>query len=58
MKFIICLNTAWNLINFRSGLIRALVAQVYEVVAVAPYDEYAQPLGELGCRFVHLCMDN
>lgn len=58
MKVIIALNTAWNLVNFRSGLIRALVAKGYEVVAVAPQDEYAPRLAELGCRFVALPMDN
>ena len=57
-KVIIALNTAWNLYNFRAGLIRALVAEGYEVIAVAPTDEYAARLPELGCRFVPLEMDN
>ncbi len=54
----IALNLAWNLVNFRAGLIRALVAEGYEVVAVAPPDEYAPQLAALGCRFVPLPMDN
>lgn len=58
IKILICLNAAWNLYNFRSGLICALVAQGYEVVAVAPNDAYAARLTELGCRFVALPMDN
>ena len=58
MKIIICLNTAWNLVNFRAGLIRALVAAGYEVVAVAPDDKYAAGLNALGCRFVPLHMEN
>lgn len=57
-KVMIALNTAWNLVNFRAGLIRALVAEGYEVVAVAPNDEYAARLTELGCRYVPLPMDN
>jgi len=57
-KIVIALNTAWNLYNFRAGLIRALVAEGYEVVAVAPPDAYAARLSELGCRFVPLPMDN
>ncbi len=57
-KVIIALNTAWNLLNFRSGIIRAFVANGYEVVAVAPHDEYAHRLQALGCRFVALPMDN
>lgn len=57
-KVMIALNTAWNLYNFRSGLIRGLVAEGYEVVVVAPHDEYAERLGALGCRYVPLPMDN
>ena len=58
MKIIICINTAWNLVNFRTGLIGALVSKGYEVVAVAPHDEYAAKLTSLGCRFIALPMDN
>lgn len=57
-RVMIALNLAWNLVNFRAGLIRALVAEGYEVVAVAPPDEYAPQLAALGCRFVPLPMDN
>jgi len=57
-RILIALNTAWNLVNFRAGLIRALVAQGYEVVAVAPDDAYSERLAGLGCRFVALPMDN
>ncbi len=58
VKVLICLNTAWNLFNFRSGLIKALVAHGYEVVAVAPPDEFVNQLSALGCRFVVLPMAN
>lgn len=58
MKVVICLNTAWNLLNFRAGLIRALVAAGHEVVAVAPDDKYAGGLKALGCRFVPMHMAN
>lgn len=58
MKIIICLNTAWNLVNFRAGLIRSLVAVGHEVVAVAPDDKYVASLKALGCRFVPLHMEN
>ena len=57
-KILISLNTAWNLFNFRAGLIRALVDKGYEVVAVAPPDEYVARVKALGCRFVPLPMDN
>lgn len=58
LKVVIALNAAWNLVNFRSGLIRHLLNSGYEVVAVAPPDEYVPRLEALGCRFVPLRMDN
>ena len=58
MKVVIALNTAWNLLNFRAGLIKAMLADGHEVVAVAPHDEYADRVRALGCRFVALPMDN
>ena len=57
-KILISLNTAWNLLNFRAGLIGGLISSGYEVVVVAPKDEYVVKLELLGCRFVHLEMDN
>ncbi len=44
--------------NFRAGLIRALVVEGYQVVAVAPNDKYATRLANMGCRFVPLHMEN
>ena len=35
---IICANSSWNLFNYRSGLIRALIASGDSVVALAPRD--------------------
>ncbi|GAB3544321.1 glycosyltransferase family 4 protein [Noviherbaspirillum agri] len=57
-KIIISVNAAWNLYNFRSGLIKALVNGGYDVVAVAPRDEYAARLKSFGCRFMHIPMDS
>lgn len=57
-RIMIVSNTAWSLVNFRAGLIRALVNAGYEVVAVAPSDEYCVRLPDLGCRYVSLPMDN
>ena len=57
-KILISLNTAWNLLNFRAGLINGLISSGFEVIAVAPQDKYVAGLKLLGCRFVHLEMDN
>ena len=57
-KILISLNTAWNLLNFRAGLIEGLISAGYQVIAIAPADEYVDKLKLLGCRFVHVEMDN
>lgn len=57
-RVVIALNSVWNLVNFRSGLIRSLVAAGYEVVAVAPPDKYVTRLKELGCRYIPFSMDS
>lgn len=57
IKILIGINTSWNFINFRSGLISALVREGYEVVALAPPDEYSERLSALGCRFVPIYID-
>lgn len=57
-KVLISVNSAWNIANFRSGLIQALQAEGWEVVAAAPPDEYVDRVRELGCRFVPVAMDS
>ncbi len=57
-KVLISINTAWNIANFREGLLRALVRQGYEVVAAAPPDGHENAIVGMGCRFVPLRMDN
>lgn len=54
----ISINTSWNILNFRSGLIRRLLADGYSVTALAPPDEQSSALEALGCTFVPLAMDN
>lgn len=50
----ITLNTAWNIRNFRSGLIRALLHEGYQVLAIAPPDEEVKAIEALGARFIPL----
>lgn len=54
----IILNTTWNLVNFRSGLIKALLTSGYRVVAVAPPDSHIPRLLALGCDYEPLSMDS
>lgn len=54
----VCANLAWNLVNFRAGLIRALLADGYRVMAVAPADPAMEAkLAELGCSFAAVPID-
>ena len=56
MKVLISVNSAWNLLNFRVGLIRALVADGHTVVLAAPSDEHVPALQGLGASFIDLPM--
>lgn len=57
-KIVISVNTAWNVYNFRIGLIKSLIAHGYEIIIIAPDDEYASRLCALGCRFINMPMDS
>ncbi len=58
MKIIISINTSWNIYNFRKGLIQKLLEEGHHVYAVAPMDEYSERLGELGCEFYGVDLQN
>jgi glycosyltransferase involved in cell wall biosynthesis len=45
-RIVLSLNTSWNIYNFRLNLARALKKNGYEVVLIAPYDEYSDKLCE------------
>lgn len=47
MKIAIITNTAWNVFNFRLGLILFLQNKGYEVIYIAPYDDYVPKIAEL-----------
>jgi glycosyltransferase involved in cell wall biosynthesis len=51
-------NTSWNIVNFRSGLIRRLMAEGYDVAVIAPADTHSETLLTMGCRYIPLAMDN
>ncbi|RWC62595.1 glycosyltransferase family 4 protein [Mesorhizobium sp.] len=57
-KIIISMNTSWNVVNFRKGLVEALQSRDYDVVIVAPRDEYSSLIAAMGCRYIELEMDN
>ncbi len=55
-KIVLATNAAWNIANFRGGLIRGLQADGWDVVAMAPRDDHVPRVEALGCRFVELPM--
>jgi len=56
-KVMIALNSSWNLVNFRKGLITQLLANDYEVIAVSPEDKYATRLKSMGCEYAPIYID-
>ncbi|MER9769491.1 glycosyltransferase family 4 protein [Mesorhizobium sp. M0189] len=53
---IIIVNLAWNIVNFRAGLVRTLIAAGYKVTVVAVADGYENRVVELGCDFIPVKM--
>lgn len=58
MNIGILLNTSWYIYNFRKNLIKKILEEGYNVVAIAPEDEYSEKLISLGCDFEHINMDS
>ncbi|AHW61319.1 Glycosyltransferase involved in cell wall bisynthesis [Draconibacterium orientale] len=50
MRIVISINTAWNIYNFRLGLIKVLLADGHEVYAVSPQDKYVKKLETHGIK--------
>lgn len=55
---VLSINTSWNIVNFRTGLIRRLQRDGYEVIAVAPVDSHSPRLAQLGVRHVPIAIDS
>lgn len=56
MKIVITVNGAWNVLNFRSGLVQSFLDKGYHVIVLAPYDEAVPKLIKMGCEFHELRM--
>jgi glycosyltransferase involved in cell wall biosynthesis len=52
LTIVFCCNTAFGILNFRAGVIRALLARGHRVVVVAPPDPYAERLSALGVEYI------
>ncbi len=51
-RILIVANSAWNLFNFRSELIKGLIEKGYEVIALAPPDKFVNKVISLGCGYI------
>jgi glycosyltransferase involved in cell wall biosynthesis len=54
---LISINASWNIVNFRTGLVRSLQQAGYRVVALAPQDAYSARFEALGIDYIPLPMD-
>lgn len=52
LKIGIVLNTAWNIYNFRLGLVKAFLAAGHTVYAIAPVDDFVSEIEATGCVFI------
>ena len=51
-------NSCWNIVNFRSGLIRALQGRGYRIAVAAPEDEHRHKIADLGTEFVPVAINS
>ena len=54
---VLSVNSAWNVANFRAGLVRGLQEAGYRVVVLAPEDRHAARVRALGCELIDMPMD-
>jgi glycosyltransferase involved in cell wall biosynthesis len=58
MRIAIVINKSWNIYNFRMGLVHTFLKLGYQVIAIAPQDEYSKKLIEAGCEYYPVEMEN
>jgi glycosyltransferase involved in cell wall biosynthesis len=51
-------NSAWSLYNFRLDVIRHLYQKGYNILVIAPDDEYSSLLTEEGCQYLSIDFNN
>lgn len=58
VPLVLSINTSWNIVNFRAGLIRRLLAAGHEVIAVSPPDGHEAALKAIGVRHIPITIDS
>jgi glycosyltransferase involved in cell wall biosynthesis len=56
-KIVFATNSAWNLINFRAPIIKALQERGYQVLAAAPEDKHSSALRSMDVQIHHVNVD-
>ena len=51
---LVSVNSAWNVANFRAGLVKRLQAAGYRVIVATPNDPHVDRVRALGCEWVEL----
>ena len=55
---VVSINTSWNIINFRLGLLQALQKEGYDIVVVAPSDKYTELFKQYNFEYYDINMNN
>lgn len=58
VKVAIAINTSWNILNFRSGIIKELIKNGHDVYTISPEDSSTKELEALGCKSHHISLEN
>ena len=56
-NILIVVNEPWNILNFRSNLIKKLILEKYAITILAPFDKSIMKLEKLGCKCKNISMD-
>jgi glycosyltransferase involved in cell wall biosynthesis len=57
-KILISINTSWNIINFRVGLLQALQKEGYKIIVLAPKDSYSELFKDYHFEYHDIVMNN
>ena len=53
---IVTANSSWNIVNFRSHLVREIIRSGFAVEVMAPADAHSERIADLGARFVPIML--
>ena len=57
-KILISINTSWNIINFRLGLLQVLQKEGYQIIVLAPKDSYSELFQDYDFEYHDIEMNN